>query len=59
MTNINPGSGARRIIFKRQQCMYRSFILVWFDFCFTGQRRCRLKMLMSDGLTDDGRLAIL
>ena len=24
MTNINTGSGARRIIFKRQQCMYKS-----------------------------------
>ena len=24
MTNINTGSGARRMIFKRQQCMYKS-----------------------------------
>ena len=24
MTNINTGSGVRSIIFKRQQCMYKS-----------------------------------
>ena len=24
MTNINAGSGVRHIIFKRQQCMYKS-----------------------------------
>ena len=24
VTNINTGSGVRRIIFKRQQCMYKS-----------------------------------